>query len=67
MTASLSPLQQHFLMILPRIELHAQVYFRHLRCPGRKADAVAETVAVAWKGFLHATAKGKDVDTFVSP
>jgi hypothetical protein len=57
---------QHFLSILSRIELHAQVYFRHLRCPGRKEDAVAETLAVAWKWYLQATAKGKDVNTFVS-
>jgi hypothetical protein len=59
-------LQQHFLTILPRIELHAQVSFRHLKCPGRKEDAVAEVVAVAWKWYLRATAKGKDVDAFAS-
>jgi hypothetical protein len=59
-------LQQHFLSILPRIELHAQVSFRHLKCPGKKADAIAEVVAVAWKWFLRAIAKGKDVDAFVS-
>jgi hypothetical protein len=58
-------LQQHFLAILPRIELHAHVYFRHLKCPGKKQGAVAETVAVAWNGFLRATAKGKVVGVFV--
>ena len=58
--------QQYFLTILPRIELHAQVSFRHLKCPGKKADAIAEVVAVAWKWFLRAIAKGKDVDAFVS-
>src|SRR5262249_49599956 len=63
--ASDSP-QQHFLSMLPRIELHAQIYFRHLRCPGKKEDAIAEVVAVAWKWFLRATKKGKDVAEFVS-
>jgi hypothetical protein len=62
----LGVLQRHFLTLLPRIELHARVYFRHLKCPGKKEDAVAEVVAVAWKGFLRATAKGKDVGAFVS-
>jgi hypothetical protein len=58
--AASDALQQHFLTILPRIELHAQVYFRHLKCPGRMEDAVAQVVAIAWKSFLRATAKGKD-------
>jgi hypothetical protein len=58
-------LHQHFLTILPRIELHAQISFRHLRCPGKKEDAIAEVIAVAWKWFLRAIAKGKDVDAFV--
>jgi hypothetical protein len=58
--------QQHFLSILPRIELRAQIYFRHLKCPGRKEDAVAQVVAVTWKGFLPATARGTVVGVFVS-
>jgi hypothetical protein len=64
--AASDALQQHFLSILPRIERHARVYFRHLRCPGKKEDAVAETVAVAWKWYLRATARGKDVSQFAS-
>jgi hypothetical protein len=65
-TESLEQLHVGFLAVLSRIELHAQVYFRHLRCPGKKEDAVAEVVAVAWKWFLRATKKGKDVAEFVS-
>ena len=42
---SLSHLHAAFLAILPRIELHARVYFRGLKCPHRKADAVQETLA----------------------
>jgi hypothetical protein len=63
---NIDALHQHFLEILPRIELHAQIYFRHLRCPGRRADAVAETIAVSWRWFLRVTAQGKDVSEFVS-
>jgi hypothetical protein len=58
-------LHAQFLKILPRIETHAQIRFGYLRCPGRRADAVAETVAVAWKWFLRITEQGKDVNQFV--
>ena len=58
--------QSHFLEILPRVETHARIHFRHLRCPGRRDDAVAETVAVAWKWFLRAAERGKDVAGFAS-
>ena len=50
----------------PRVEAHARIYFRHLRCPGRRDDAVAETVAVAWKWFVCAAGRGKDVREFPS-
>jgi hypothetical protein len=59
-------LHHHFLVILPRIEAHAQVYFRFLKCPGRRADAIAETVAVAWRWYLRITEQGKDVTEFVT-
>jgi hypothetical protein len=65
-SASINTLQAHFLSLLPRIELHARICFRHVRCPGQKEDAVAEVVAVAWKWFLLPTAKGKDVRQFAS-
>ena len=58
-------LQQNFLAMLPRIELHAEIMFRHLRCPHKQADAIQETIAVAWQWFLRATEQGKDVDEFV--
>jgi hypothetical protein len=57
-------LHAHFLAILPRIETHARIYFRHIRCPGRRDDAVAETVAVAWKWSLRLHDRGKDVREF---
>jgi hypothetical protein len=58
-------LHTEFLSILPRIETHAQIHFRHLRCPGRRADAIAEAVAVAWKWYLGIVDQGKDVNEFV--
>ena len=45
-------LHQSFLSILPRIEVHARVCFRWIKCPDKRDDAIAETVAVAWKWFV---------------
>jgi hypothetical protein len=59
-------LHHHFLAILPRIQTHAEIYFRHLRCPGRRADAIAETVAISWRWFLRLTEQGKDINEFAS-
>jgi hypothetical protein len=59
-------LHAEFLALLPRIEQHAQISFRHLRCPHRRADAVAEAVALAWKWFLRLLARGKQAAHFVS-
>jgi hypothetical protein len=59
-------LQARFQTILPRIELHARIYFRHVKCPGKRQDAIAETVAVAWQWFLRTTEQGKNPAEFVS-
>ena len=59
-------LQADFLVILPRIELHARYYFRHLHCPHLKADAIQEMQALAWKWFLRLTERGKDPAEFVT-
>jgi hypothetical protein len=53
-------------MILPRIETHAKIYFRGIRCPANRADRIAETVALAWKWFLKLEDRGKDATQFVS-
>src|SRR5262249_48069295 len=58
--------QAHFVAILPRIELHAKIYFRDVKCPHRKEDFVQETRALAWKYFFRAIQRGKDPLTFVS-
>jgi hypothetical protein len=57
-------LQARFMALLPRIQTHAGIYFRYIRCPDRKADLIAETIAVAWRWFRRLAAKGKSVDEF---
>jgi hypothetical protein len=50
--------------ILPRVEQHGRIYFRHLR-PDTKADAVQEMRALAWKWFLQLDKHGKDPADFL--
>jgi hypothetical protein len=59
-------LHARFVLLLPRIELHGRIYFRHLRCPHRKADAIQEMRALAWKWFLSLIERGKDPADFVA-
>jgi hypothetical protein len=56
---SAAELHTAFLTILPRIQLHGHVYFRHRR-PDRREEAVAEMVALAWKWFTRLAERGKD-------
>jgi len=65
-TVSLTHLHAAFMAALPRIELHAQVYFRNVRCPGRKEDAIAETVALSWVWFVRLVQRGKNPSDFIS-
>ena len=62
----MNPSQIRFLAFLPRIEAHANLNFRYIRCPANRADHIAETVALAWKWFLMLEARGKDATQFVS-
>ena len=61
---SVGSLHAAFLTILPRIELHALVYFRGLRCPHRRDDAVAEAVALTWRWCVRLVERGKDPLSF---
>jgi hypothetical protein len=61
---ALEQLREQFLALLPRIELHARITFRGVKCPDRRADAVAETVALAWKWHVRLAERGKDVSRF---
>ena len=62
---SVEVLQNRFLRLLPRIELHGRIYFRNVRCPARKADAIQEMRALAWKWFVRLTRRGKNPGNFV--
>lgn len=54
------PLHARFLVLLPRIERHAQIYFRNEKCPIKKADFVAEMVALCSKWIVRLAEQGKD-------
>jgi hypothetical protein len=66
MHPSLSDLQAGFLAILPRVRRHAAVYFSDVACPGKRADAIAETVAIAWQSFVELARRGRDARRFAS-
>ncbi len=59
-------LHEGFLALLPRISLHAKVYFRNLKCPHQKDDALAEVIALAWKWYVRLKEQGKDAAGFPS-
>ena len=63
---SLAELHARFLAIRERIERHARIYFRHIRCWFKKDDLISETIALAWKWFRRLAAKGKDARQFAS-
>src|SRR5262245_57019039 len=57
-------LHARFLRLLPKIEAHARICFRGIRCPVKQEDRVQECVALAWKWFLNLSERGKDVFAF---
>ena len=59
--ASLHVLQITFVSeVLPRIETHAEVCSRGIRCPHSQEEFKADMVALAWKWFLRLIEKGKN-------
>jgi hypothetical protein len=63
---SLDGLHQRFLALVPRIETHAAIVFRGVRCPDTRADLITETVALAWKWYARLAEKGRDAAEFAS-
>jgi hypothetical protein len=59
-------LQVAFLTFLPRIRLHGEVYFRHVRCRVQREDCIAEMIALAWKWHCRLAQRGKDARRFVT-
>jgi hypothetical protein len=65
--APLAALHAAFLThVLPRVERHGRVYFRHVKCPDRKEELLAELRGLAWKWFVRLVRRGKQVLQFVS-
>jgi hypothetical protein len=58
-THTTDQLHAAFLTILPRIELHGRIYFRHKK-PDKRDEAIAEMVALAWKSFVNCVRNGKN-------
>jgi hypothetical protein len=65
-TAGFAHLHASFLAMVPRIVMHGQLCFRHLRCPVQKEDALCEMVALSWSWYIRLTQRGKDATQFVS-
>jgi hypothetical protein len=63
---SVVQLQTRFLAVLPRIETHARIYFRHLKCPHQREEAVAECLALAWVWFIRLVRRGKNPEAFIT-
>jgi hypothetical protein len=61
---ALAHLWATFLELLPRIQTHGRIVFRHIRCVHRQADAIQEMQALAWKWLLRLAQRGKDVREF---
>lgn len=55
-----------FLNLLPQIEQHGHIYFRHVRCPHRKAELLQEMRSLGWKWFIHLNHRGKNVHEFAT-
>lgn len=64
--SSPASLQTAFLLILPRIELHAQLAHRDIQCVDQRADRIAETVALAYLWFVRLSQRGKDASQFAT-
>jgi hypothetical protein len=58
-----SALHASFLAILPQVQRHGRIYFRGARSD-RRADLVAEMVALAWRWFVRLAERGKDPTRF---
>jgi hypothetical protein len=64
-SAALAHLQAAFTAkVMPAVEQHARIYFRHVKCSERKADLVAEAVGLSWRWFVRLSERGKDGTQF---
>jgi DNA-directed RNA polymerase specialized sigma24 family protein len=61
-----SALHPRFLLLLPRLVAHGGAYFRHVRCPQKRDDLVAEAVAIAWRWYRLLVQRGRDPHAFAA-
>jgi hypothetical protein len=66
LTPTLAQLQARFLAVMPRIEAHARFYFRRLKYPHQREEALAECVALAWWWFIRLVRRGKNPEDFIT-
>lgn len=59
-------LQAKFLTIVPRIQLHARISSRDIKCQHKRADFISEVVSLCWKWWVRLHERGKDPSGFVS-
>jgi hypothetical protein len=64
--AGFAHLHAGFLGIAPRIVTHGHIYFRHIRCPLQREDAISEMLALVWLFYVRLSQRGKDPAQFVS-
>jgi hypothetical protein len=65
LAASLEQLHTAFLaLVLPKVLSHGQVWSRHIKCPHRRDDFIAEMVGLSWKWFVRLVERGKDPTEF---
>jgi hypothetical protein len=53
-----------FLTLLPRLETHAKVTFRGIRCTVKREEAVQDCRALAWRWLIRLAERDKDVSQF---
>lgn len=49
-----------------RIQTHAGIYFRSVKCWHKRQDFIAETVALSWKWWIRLYERGRDPTQFVA-
>jgi hypothetical protein len=63
--ASTDALQASFLALLPQIHSRVKSYFAGVKCAAKKADCIAESVALCWKWFCRLRQRGQDGTRFI--
>jgi hypothetical protein len=62
--AVMPALQAAFIPLQAKVEQHARIAFRDIRCQDTREDAIAEAVAIAWSWFRRLTQRGKNPTQF---